>query len=120
MTDFRCDIGDALCFNSEKVLKLRASVPSGRDLDARAAALKAAAHPARLAILHLLSLEECCVCDVAHTLSQPVSTASQHLRKLRDAGLVRSRKKGKWVFYSLARSGVARAVLEQAQKGSAA
>ena len=45
------------------------------------------------------------MCDLAHTLGQPVSTASQHLRRLRRAGLLESRQDGRLVFYSLSPTG---------------
>jgi len=95
------DLPRVICFNSEKVNHLRASLPGAADLDRAAAFLKAAGHPGRLSVLWLLSEEECCVCDLAHTLELPISTASQHLRRLRTGGLVRSRKEGKLVFYAI-------------------
>ena len=55
-----------------------------------------------LALLSLLALEDCCVCDLAHALQLPTSTVSQHLSRLRAAGLLRSRQEGKYVIYSLA------------------
>ncbi len=95
------DCAAAVCFHADKVAKLRELMPSPSDLARRADALKALAHPGRLTVLHLLALEECCVCDVAHTLRIPISTASQHLQRLKRAGLVRSRPEGKLVFYAL-------------------
>jgi len=59
-------------------------------------------HPARQAILHILSIDECCVCDVAEILRKPVSTVSQHLRTLVVEGILDYRQEGKLVFYSLA------------------
>ncbi len=90
----------ALCFHEEKVEKLRESLPEEGCLTSRASALKAVGHPGRLAVLHLVALEECCVCDVAHTLQIPVSTASQHLRRLKAVGLLTSRSDGRFVFYA--------------------
>ena len=51
--------------------------------------------------------EELCVCDVAHVLGASVSTASHHLRKLRDMGILKDRDDGKMVYYSLKDSSVA-------------
>jgi ArsR family transcriptional regulator len=63
---------------------------------------KALADPTRVAIVNrLASTEECCVCDLtgAFDLSQP--TISHHLKVLRDAGLVESRRRGTWAYYRL-------------------
>ena len=69
--------------------------------------LKALADPTRIGIVNrLAAAEELCVCDLtgAFELSQP--TISHHLRVLRDAGLVRSRKRGTWSYYRLERDAV--------------
>jgi DNA-binding transcriptional ArsR family regulator len=95
-----------VCFHEEKIRSLRQALLSPGDLEESAAVLKALAHPGRLAILALLAREECCVCDVANVFSWPISTASQHLARLKAAGLVRTRQEGKLVFYSLSRSGL--------------
>ena len=89
------------CFHPEKVAELRRALPQWNRFDARAQWLKAAAHPGRLAVLHLVSQTECCVCDVSDVLEIPVSTASQYLRKLRASGLLESRQEGRWVLYSV-------------------
>ncbi len=63
---------------------------------------KALSEETRLRILKLLAVREMCVCEimVAMDLTQP--TASHHLNILQNAGLVKDRKEGKWVFYSIA------------------
>lgn len=55
----------------------------------------------RLRILEILREGECCVCDLAAALGIRQSLLSFHLRTLRDAGLVRDRKEGRWVHYAL-------------------
>ncbi|GAA4340703.1 metalloregulator ArsR/SmtB family transcription factor [Flaviaesturariibacter amylovorans] len=56
----------------------------------------------RLKILFLLGEEkELCPCDLADILSMTVPAVSQHLRKLKDGGLVTARKDGQTIFYSL-------------------
>ena len=89
-----------MCFNTAKIRALRAALPPKATLAASAARYKALAHPARLAVLEVLGVESCCVCDLANVLGLPVSTLSQHLKTLRKAGLVSSRQEGKLVFYS--------------------
>lgn len=55
----------------------------------------------RLRILEILQDGECCVCDLAGALDIRQSLLSFHLRSLREAGLVRDRKDGRWVHYAL-------------------
>ena len=63
---------------------------------------KALADAIRLRILSLLSSREMCVCEVMVALGLTQPTASHHLRILENVGLVKDRKEGKWVFYSIA------------------
>jgi ArsR family transcriptional regulator, arsenate/arsenite/antimonite-responsive transcriptional repressor len=63
--------------------------------------LKALAHPIRLGMMERLALEpEICACDLgdAFAVSQP--TVSEHLRVLREAGLVRTRREGNTICYA--------------------
>jgi ArsR family transcriptional regulator len=55
----------------------------------------------RLAILGLLRTRELCVCDLVSLLAMSQPAVSQHLRKLKTAGLVRESCRGQWVYYSL-------------------
>jgi ArsR family transcriptional regulator len=77
-----------------------------RDADGLAARFKALADPTRVAIVNRLAQGECCVCDLnaAFDLSQP--TISHHLKVLRDAGLVRSTRRGTWAYYRLEQDAV--------------
>ena len=59
------------------------------------------ADPTRLRLISLLSASECCVCDLAESLSVSESAVSHQLRALRNARLVRYRKSGRQVFYRL-------------------
>ncbi|NYT02472.1 MAG: helix-turn-helix transcriptional regulator [Methanosarcinales archaeon] len=63
---------------------------------------KALADPCRLKILHLLKEGEFCVCEIMAALDRPQSTTSHHLSILREAGLIKERKEGKWCHYRLA------------------
>jgi ArsR family transcriptional regulator len=61
------------------------------------------ADPTRLRILGLLQAEkEICVCDLCEVLGEAQPKVSRHLGVLRRVGLVRGRRDGKWMFYSLA------------------
>lgn len=57
----------------------------------------------RLEIIELLRKGERCVCELTDTLDAAQSRLSFHLRVLRDAGIVRDRKDGRWVHYELDR-----------------
>lgn len=63
---------------------------------------KALGHPTRLRILQVLRVEEACVCHLEAIIGQRQAHISQHLARLRDAGLVVDRRDGMNVFYSLA------------------
>jgi ArsR family transcriptional regulator len=55
----------------------------------------------RLCLVGLLSSGERCVCDLTGALETGQSRLSFHLRTLKEAGLVRDRREGRWVYYSL-------------------
>jgi len=63
--------------------------------------LQAIAEPTRARIVGLLSHGEHCVCDVGDTLALSPALVSHHLRVLRESGLLRERRSGRWVYYSL-------------------
>ena len=56
----------------------------------------------RLAVVHALREGELCACELETVLDAPQSTVASHLRKLRDAGIVATRKEGKWTYYRIA------------------
>jgi len=62
---------------------------------------KALADETRLRILKLLEVREMCVCEIMIGLDLTQPTASHHLTLLENTGLVKDRKEGKWVFYSI-------------------
>ena len=61
---------------------------------------KALADPTRVRILAALRGRELCVCELCDALAVSQSTLSTHLQVIRDAGLVRTRKQGKWIYYA--------------------
>lgn len=63
---------------------------------------KAMSDQTRLRIVNLLSAGEVCVCDIAAALDLPQPKVSRHLALLRNAGLVEDKRKGAWIFYSIA------------------
>jgi len=58
----------------------------------------------RLEIIELLRKGERCVCELTDTLDAAQSRLSFHLRVLKEAGIVRDRKEGRWVYYELDRN----------------
>ena len=114
MTDDRCDL---LCLDLPRAEALRAA---GLDpLAARQAATCAAAlgDPTRLTIaVALRDGGELCVCDLAWVAERSENLVGHHLRALRDAGLARSRREHRVVFYSLTEAGreLLRSVLDLA------
>lgn len=73
----------------------------------QAEVLKAMAHPIRVAILHMLEDGERCVCEITPGLPCDRTNVSKHLAIMTRAGILRSRKDGLQVFYSLRTSCVA-------------
>lgn len=70
-----------------------------------AKALNLAGNEVRLKILFLLDKEsKMCPCDLSDILCMTVPAISQHLRKLKDAGLVETNKVGQTIFYSISES----------------
>lgn len=62
---------------------------------------KALSDPTRVRIVSLLAQDELCVCDVAAALDMSQSAVSHQLRTLRDLRLVRWRREGRQIFYTL-------------------
>lgn len=63
--------------------------------------LKAVADANRLRILACLKKGEVCVCDFTDVLGISQPAVSQHLRKLKDAGIITERKVGTWKHYRI-------------------
>jgi len=55
----------------------------------------------RLAVLEMLRGGECCVCELQDALDAAQSRLSFHLKVLKEAGLVRDRREGRWSYYAL-------------------
>ena len=96
--DDRCDL---LCLNLEVAERLRRSRVDPAHAQLSAARARALSDPTRLTLLaSLAAAEELCVCDLAWVVERPMNLVSHHLRSLRSAGLVSSRREGKMILYS--------------------
>jgi ArsR family transcriptional regulator len=64
--------------------------------------LKALSDPTRLKIVQLLNQKQAlCVCDIISELDQPQPTISRHLNQLKQIGILKSERKGTWIWYSI-------------------
>jgi len=84
--------------------KLASDVADEELVDRKSRLLKALANETRLKMLRLLSKREMCVCELTVALDLTQPTASHHLNILENIRLIKDRKEGKWVFYSIANS----------------
>lgn len=105
MAGERCDI---LCLDLEKAEALRERRLSPARAEQVAGHAKALGDPTRLTLAAALGEGgELCVCDLAWVVERAENLVSHHLRLLRSAGLLTSRRDGKMVMYSLSERGAA-------------
>ncbi|OLS34835.1 helix-turn-helix transcriptional regulator [Bacillus sp. MRMR6] len=71
------------------------------DITQIAQVLKLLGDKTRLTIAALLMKRELCVCELLEVFDVSQPSISQHLRKLKDAGLVKETRRGQWIYYSL-------------------
>jgi DNA-binding transcriptional ArsR family regulator len=106
--DDRCDL---LCLDLERAEAIRRSRLAPAAAVRAAERARALADPTRLMLAAALEpVDELCVCDLAWIAERSQNLVSHHLRALRDAGLVDSRREGKMVLYALTSAG--RSLLE--------
>ena len=88
-------------FHPKAVNAGRARIPAADELDGLEVFFKVLGDSTRLRILHALLAGELCVRDLSETLGMSVSAVSHQLGVLKTARLVRHRRDGKIVYYSL-------------------
>jgi len=91
------------------------------DMERAAEVLRALSHPARLRIIDALSTGEVCVKGLEEILGIPQPSVSQHLTRLKYAGLIESERRGHLVCYRLAHDRAAkilRALMEEGEAGA--
>jgi len=98
-------VTDEICLtpgaDPERTAQGRALLPDARSQVALADTFRALADPTRVSIALSLLRQELCTCDLAAITGVTESAVSQHLRVLRRLRLVKSRREGRLVFYSL-------------------
>ena len=88
--------------HEDVVNRVRDAMPDGKDFYDLSNLYKMFADNTRVRILWALTCEEMCVCDLAALLGMTKSAISHQLKSLRLTNLVKYRKQGKVVYYSLA------------------
>lgn len=95
----RCEY---LCVHEDVVNEVKKNLPSDETAAEMTDFFKAFADMTRVKILRALWEHELCVCDIAKLLNMTQSAISHQLRFLKQGKLIKSRRDGKSVFYSLA------------------
>ena len=89
-------------FTNAEFALIKRNLAEQKGLQTLANLLGLAGNPQRLRILYLLYVhKEMCVCDLAEVLELTDSAVSQHLRKLKDSNVVKTRRKAQTIYYSL-------------------
>ena len=89
------------CIHEDIVGKVKNKMPEDEKLYDLAELFKVFGDTTRIKIIYALFEEEMCVCDIADLLNMTQSAISHQLRVLKQARLVKFRKEGKVVYYSL-------------------
>ena len=95
------DICEVKSVDRDKVKAVRKILITDSEATTLAETFSVLSDPTRMKIIHALSSEELCVCDIACILGMSISAVSHQLRILRTMRLVRFRKESKMVYYSL-------------------
>ncbi len=95
------DVCEEKCINENRVKKTLKILPLQEDINQMADIFKALSDPSRLKIVLALLNQEHCVCDIAVICSQTDSAISHQLRILRTLKIVKNRREGKIIYYSL-------------------
>ena len=107
MSEHSIEACSFLCVHEDVVARVQQSLPEMEQLLRLADLFKNFGDGTRVRILYVLLEAEVCVCDLATLLGMTQSAVSHQLRILRDARLIKARRDGKTIFYSLADDHVA-------------
>lgn len=92
---------DEICVHQGLVKKVIETMPEQEDLDDIADLFKVFGDSTRVKILYTLMKSELCVCDIAEVLGMTQSAISHQLKSLKQAKLIKNRRDGKQILYSL-------------------
>lgn len=95
------DVCDGFFVDEDKVEKVKGELKSDDTFFQLAETFKVLGDMTRIKILYALSVEELCVCDLTTLLNATQSAVSHQLRVLRNMRLVKYRRQGRIVYYSL-------------------
>jgi len=87
--------------SGERLESLLERIPADDDVETTETVFKALANERRIRILEALRDGELCACELEVVVDAPQSTVASHLRTLKDTGLVRTRRQGKWTYYRI-------------------
>lgn len=71
------------------------------ELEKTASILKLLGDKTRLTMVKMLDSNDCCVCEFVAIFNTSQPAISQHIRKLKDANIVKESRRGQWIIYSL-------------------
>lgn len=71
------------------------------EIENAATVLKLLGDKTRLTMVKMLDSNDCCVCEFVAVFKASQPAISQHIRKLKDAGIVKETRKGQWIIYAL-------------------
>lgn len=71
------------------------------EIEKMAMILKLLGDKTRLTMVKILDSHDCCVCEFVEIFKISQPAVSQHLRKLKDLGVVKEARRGQWIIYSL-------------------
>lgn len=95
------DVCEVEAVDPERVRRVQACLTDEETSQRLAETFATLADPTRLRIVEALAAEELCVCDLSAALVLSQSSASHHLRTLRNLRLVKHRRSGRFIYYSL-------------------
>lgn len=109
------DCCEDFCVHEDTVQMVYEHMPDEDELYDIAELFKVFGDSTRIRILYVLFESEVCVCDLAQTLNMTQSAVSHQLKILKQAKLIKNRREGKSVFYSLADDHV-RTIIDQGRE----